>query len=211
MKLTKYAHACLVLEDQGSKLVIDPGMFTDTFGNLDNITAVIVTHVHTDHYSNKHLDSILTQNPQAKIFTTAEVAEDFKHDNVHVVKQGEAITVGPFAMRFQGELHQLIHDSLPVPHNTAVMVNETFFYPGDSFTLPDKPVKVLAVPSNAPWAEVGKSMDYLAEVKPELSFPTHNGLLSANGHMVYNGSLNHIAQAAGILFKELGVGESIDF
>jgi L-ascorbate metabolism protein UlaG (beta-lactamase superfamily) len=34
MKLTKYTHACIVLEEQGEKLVIDPGGFTPEFGDV---------------------------------------------------------------------------------------------------------------------------------------------------------------------------------
>jgi L-ascorbate metabolism protein UlaG (beta-lactamase superfamily) len=211
MKLTKYTHACVVLEDQGSKLVIDPGAFTKDFGDLGNIVAVVVTHVHGDHYSADHLNAILAKNPSALIFTVPEVADDFKHDNVQVVTPGHETSVDPFKLRFLGEQHKLIHASIPPIHNTAVMVNDAFYYPGDSFTLPDKPVKVLGVPSNAPWATAGESMDFVATVNPELSFPTHNGLLNDFGQQTYNSSINHICQQADILFKELKPGESLDF
>jgi len=210
VKLTKYEHACLVLEDNGAKVVIDPGVFTKEFGNLDAIVAVVVTHVHGDHYAPKHLDAILEANPDALIFTTRDVADEYKHDNVQVVSDGDHIAIETFTLQFVGEDHTVIHDSLPTPLNTGVLINEQFYYPGDSFTLPGKPIKILAVPANAPWATVGQSMDFISEGAPELCFPTHNGLLSETGHLVYNDSLNHICQQADIEFKALQPGESLD-
>jgi L-ascorbate metabolism protein UlaG (beta-lactamase superfamily) len=35
MKLTKFQHACIVLEERGKKLIIDPGDSTPGFGNLE--------------------------------------------------------------------------------------------------------------------------------------------------------------------------------
>ena len=208
MKLTKYGHACVVLEEQGKKLVIDPGVFTDDFGGLDGIVAVVVTHVHPDHFNPQHLDAIFAANPDAKLFSVQEVAEQYA--KAAAVHSGQQEASGPFALRFSGEMHELIHDSLPRPHNTAVTVNDAFFYPGDSYTLPDAPVRVLAVPANAPWMKIADSIDYIAHVKPERCLPTHNGLLSEAGHTIYNGGLKRGADAAGAEFVFLRPGESLD-
>jgi L-ascorbate metabolism protein UlaG (beta-lactamase superfamily) len=211
MKLTKYTHACIVLEEQGSKLVIDPGSFTPEFGSLEGIVAVVVTHVHPDHYNADHLKAIFAANPDAQLYTTSEVATKFDQPNVHTVSPGQTIQAGPFTLEFFGTMHQEIHSSLPRPHNSGVLVNGMFFYPGDSFVEPPQPVRVLAIPSNAPWASVGQSMDYLAVVKPDIAIPTHNGLLSAEGQMVYNASLEHAASLCGTDFKYLTPGESTEF
>lgn len=210
MKLTKYEHACVVLEEDGQKLVIDPGSFTSSFGKPKKVAAVVITHIHADHFNPTHIGAILKHNPDVQIFSTSGVAEKLSPTPVTVVKPGMEATVGPFNLRFYGKLHHLIHSSLPRPQNTGVMVNDTFFYPGDSFTIPDRPVRVLAVPGNAPWASVGESMDYIARVKPEVCFPTHNGLLSENGHLVYNTSLEHACKANDVSFYFLQVNETVD-
>src|SRR5262245_21363416 len=150
MKLTKYEHACVVLEEQGKKLVVDPGGFTKEFGGVDNIVAVVVTHKHADHFNPEHLETILATNPDATIFTPDDLAEQFKKPGVKAVKAGDEATRGPFRLHCGGEMHVLIHNSLPCPQNTSLLVNDSFYYPGDSYTMPDKPVEVLAVPANAP-------------------------------------------------------------
>jgi L-ascorbate metabolism protein UlaG (beta-lactamase superfamily) len=210
MKLTKYEHACVVLEEQGGKLVIDPGGFTAEFGGVENIAAVVVTHVHPDHYNPEHLERIFGANPDVQVFTTQEVADQLGAPNVKVVRKGEEVTAGPFTMRFGGELHELIHESMPRPHNISVFVNNVFYYPGDSYTLPDKPVNVLAVPANAPWMKIADSIDYIATVRPERCFPTHNGLLSENGQAVYGFGLKKACEANSVSFEPLMPGESIE-
>lgn len=210
MKLTKYSHACIVLEEQGKRLVIDPGVFTPEFGGTQNVVAVVVTHEHTDHFGAGHLEAILQANPEAKIFTTAEVKSQFDKPTVVAVNAGQEETVGPFRLAFSGDMHASAHPSLPAPHNTAVMVNDSFFYPGDSFTKPSKPIDVLAVPCNAPWAQVGQSMDYIAEVKAKRCVPTHDGLLSDAGHLVYTGILEVSTKANNAELLRLKPGDSIE-
>ena len=48
MRLIKYAHACVRVEDDGAVLVIDPGAFTEPAA-LDGVDAVLITHEHFDH------------------------------------------------------------------------------------------------------------------------------------------------------------------
>jgi L-ascorbate metabolism protein UlaG (beta-lactamase superfamily) len=189
--------------------VIDPGEFTADFGPLDNIAAVVVTHVHADHWSASNLDRIFAANPDATLFTTKEVAEQTTHPRAAVATAGEQTTVGPFTLRFGGDMHATIHDSMAVPHNTTVFVNDVFYYPGDSYVLPDKPVTILALPANAPWMKVAESMDYVAAVKPARCIPTHNGLLSEQGDAVYGFWLSKACKDKGITFEPLQPGESI--
>lgn len=208
MKITKHEHAHLVIEEQGQKLIIDPGMLSSDLGDTSNVTAVVVTHDHADHLSVDNLRSILAASPQAKIFTTPEVASQFPEATV--VANGEQIDIGAFSLVFYGGSHAPIHEIVTVPHNIGVMVNNLLFYPGDALTIPTQHVQILAAPGNAPWASVGQVMDYIAAVKPAVCFPTHNGLLSEVGHDVYNFHLGNGCKNSGTEFRYLQVGESIE-
>src|SRR3954471_7560361 len=103
MKLTKYEHACVVLEEQGKRLIIDPGEFTAAFGGTDNVVAVVVTHIHGDHFSQEHLDAIVAANPEVIVFTTPEVAQHWADPHATSVKAGDEQPVGLFNLRFYGE------------------------------------------------------------------------------------------------------------
>jgi L-ascorbate metabolism protein UlaG (beta-lactamase superfamily) len=214
MKITKYEHACIVLEEQGKRLVIDPGDFTPHFGNLENIEALVITHVHADHFDPQHVKSIIAANPEVHIYTVQEVAEQLRSQNiaqnVTLAQPGERVQSETFVLEFWGEMHQLIHELAPLPHNTGVLVNDVFFYPGDSFTLPDKPVKVLAVPGSAPWMTVGMAMDYILATEAEHYIPTHDALLSENGHNVMNHWLQTAAAKNQAAFSYLKPNESLE-
>jgi len=45
MKITKYGHACLMVEIDGRSLVIDPGVFSTDFVSPDNVDAVVIVIV----------------------------------------------------------------------------------------------------------------------------------------------------------------------
>ena len=53
-------------------------------------------------------------------------------------------------------------------------------------------------------------MDYLMAIKPKRCVPVHDGLLSDNGRMVYNGILGVAAKEAKTELLALKPDESID-
>ena len=96
MKLTKYEHACLILEKAGSTLVIDPGSFTMPLADLDNVVGIVITHEHADHWTPEQLARLLDRNPEARILGPAGVAAAATEATVEVVAAGDEVEVGPF-------------------------------------------------------------------------------------------------------------------
>ena len=209
MNVTKYEHACLVVEEQGKKLVIDPGIFTTSLPNLKGVVAIVVTHVHADHFDPEKLRAIVQQNPEARIFSTAEVAKEVADLPITAVTGGTAETVAPFSLAFYGELHAEVHRSRPRNQNVGVMINDTLYYPGDSFALPGVPIKVLALPTSGPWLKVAEMIDFAAAAKPAQAFGTHNALLSDIGHSMINSMAQQAVEAVGGTFTYLRPGESL--
>src|SRR5579859_6769901 len=109
MRVTKYQHACVVLSFDDQKIVIDPGEYTPTFGGFDAIAAVVITHVHPDHFYPEHLEKIINHNPGVSIFTTEEVKQNFPKSNVVVVHDGDEHSVGPLTLHFTGDTHATVH------------------------------------------------------------------------------------------------------
>lgn len=181
MILTKFEHACLVLEEQGQKLIIDAGIFSKSCKDFTNISGVIVTHDHPDHFDPIKLAEIVRQNPKVQIFTTQIVANEIKNLPTIVARNGQKLTVGTFVLEFFGKDHATIHSSYPATQNIGVMVNNKLYYAGDALTLPNIPVKTLAVPASAPWLKIGDAIDFITAIKPQRVFPTHNALLSEIG------------------------------
>jgi L-ascorbate metabolism protein UlaG (beta-lactamase superfamily) len=209
MQITKYEHACFIVEIEGKKVVVDPGSFTSPLPDPTNVLGVVITHEHADHWTPEHLTRILEASPTARVFGPAGVAAAVSGFDVTVVQDDDRIDLGPFTLAFSGGKHAEIHSSIPIVDNIAVFINDTVFYPGDSFTLPPVAPEVLAVPSSAPWLKIGEVMDYVAAAKPVRSFPTHEMINSAAGKGMANGRIDALTQAGGGEFFPLEPGESL--
>lgn len=170
--------------------------------------AVVITHLHDDHCHKPNIEKLLELNPDIKIFSTFEVSEKLKGLDVQVVQHGDWHELSGFKLEFLGDMHQEIHRNIPLVQNTSVMVNGSFYYPGDSFTPPEYQPEVLAVPASAPWLKIGDVIDYLNLVKPKKAFPTHNALLSDIGHNLQNTRIQQVVEENGGEFRYLKPGDS---
>jgi len=210
MKITKFDHALLSIEVDSKMVVIDPGSYSNKLPGFKNVVAICLTHIHEDHSYRPHVEKIVLENPDAQIFGPAEVAQKLSGLPVQVVYHGDHFEVSGFELDFSGDLHEQIHRSIPLIQNTGVTVNRTLYYPGDSYTIPENKVKVLACPTSAPWIKIADVMDFIAAVKPETLFPTHNALLSDNGHELYNHRISEVTNENGGNFVFLKPGQSLE-
>jgi L-ascorbate metabolism protein UlaG (beta-lactamase superfamily) len=210
MKITKHGHACLKVEIDSQTLIIDPGSYTEELASLGNVVAVVITHKHDDHCDDAKIAKIKKDNPAVQIFGTSEVAARLSGMDVTTVYHGDYYEVGGFKLEFFGDMHQIIHQSIPLIQNTSVLVNGDLYYAGDSYTPPDVKVKALACPTSAPWLKIGDVMDYIKEIKPAICFPTHNALLSQLGHDLNNSRVKQVTEEHGGKFVYLEAGQSLE-
>lgn len=209
MKLTKYQHACVILEEQGKRLVIDPGGWTQ-LNDVTGVVAIAITHVHADHCNPEHIATIAAANPTVQIFGTQQVAEALPGQQVTVAQPGRSVQVGPFTMAFYGGQHATIRPQMPADQNVGILVNNAFYYPGDSFVTPGVPVQLLALPVSAPWLKFSEAADFVATVKPQTCFPTHNAILSDVGQGLMDRLVGGVCQEIGTTYTSLKPGESTE-
>lgn len=208
MKLTKYAHACLVLEESGQKIVIDPGNFSDDFEVPDGILAVVVTHLHGDHCDPVKLRAIFGRNPGAKLYALREVAK-VAGMAVSAVEPGQTITTGKFELEFTGGRHATIHPDMEPVGNIGIVVNhDLLYYPGDALALPSRHIRHIAVPVAAPWMRLSKAINFLRETAPEHAFPTHDAILSDKGQDLVDRVVRNLI-SADTRYQRISSGETI--
>jgi L-ascorbate metabolism protein UlaG (beta-lactamase superfamily) len=210
MKLTKYEHACMVIQKGDSLLVIDPGGFTTPLTDLDGVVGIVITHEHADHWTAEQLTRILDRNKGARIFGPAGVVVAAPDFTIETVAAGDKIEVDPFELKFFGEKHAVIHSSIPIVDNVAVLVDDTFYYAGDSYTVPGVEVGTLAVPVGAPWLKIGDVIDYVEAIKPRKSLPVHEAVLSVIGKNMANGRVEAATTRNGGEFFALDAEESLE-
>lgn len=194
MRMTKFAHACIRIESGASRLVLDPGVFTDREA-VDGATAVLVTHEHPDHLDVDHLRAA-----DAPIWTIAAVAGQLAEaapdlvERVTVVAPGDELDLG-LAVKVVGEQHAVIHPDLPRIDNSGYLVSgggTTLFHPGDALTGPGQPVDVLCVPVSAPWLKVSEAIDFARSVGASRNLAIHDRIYSEAGLGIIDGHLGRL-------------------
>ena len=211
MQVTKHEHAALVLTEAGHTLVIDPGVFTSPLEELTGLVGVVITHEHPDHWTPEHLTRFEKAHPGVPIYGPEGVRKAAAGFDVTVVRPGDSLDLGPFHLEFFGGKHAVIHESIPVVDNVGVLVNDAFYYPGDSYTVPKGAhVALLAAPVGAPWLKISEAMDYVLDVKPARAFATHDMTLSVAGKQMGDARLTWAVEQHGGSFVDLGPGDSTE-
>ena len=208
MQLTKFGHSCVLIDDGQSKILFDPGMWTDQLPTDIKVDAVVVTHVHQDHLGLERYGEVFKSAP--RIITNPEVKVELdKHQiNCEVAQEGIQIQVNTMILDPFGAQHAILHpELLPVFHNIGYLVNEKIFHPGDRLTLPSKPVETLLLPLSAPWSKVSETMDYMIKLKPKTAMAIHDAFLNDKGISLYGHFMEIARHKAGTEFIQPELGK----
>ena len=217
MKLTKFTHACVRLEQDGRVLVFDPGTFSETDQALAGAHTVLITHEHADHVDVDAVAAALQSNTDLELFAPEAVAATLRGkapdagSRIHAAAAGEDFETAGFAVRTYGGQHALIHPQIPVVANVGYLVDGNVYHPGDSFAIPDGvEVKTLLVPIHAPWNKVGEVVDFVIGVRAPRAFPVHDALLNELGRGLVEGHVTRIGAKYGTEYRHLSSGDSVE-
>ena len=211
MRLTKFGHSCLLVEESGARVLLDPGSFSDGFETLEGLTAVCLTHQHVDHVDPERVRPLLDRNPGVRVVSDEGSAEALGEAgaDVEVVHDGDELALGGLALRVVGRDHAAVHPEVPVVPNVGYLVGGRLFHPGDALTMPGEPVEVLAVPAGAPWLKLADAVDYLRKVGPRVAVPVHEKVLSEVGISSHYRLLEQLG-GPGTAFEVLDDGRPVE-
>lgn len=203
MKITKFEHACLAVEQNGQSLIVDPGVWTTNLEVPAGVVAIVITHNHQDHLDKSLLKQIVEKNPEAVVVAHEDLLPELAGFNTKPVVPNEKITVGEFSLEFFGGKHATIRADWPAIANLGVLINDSLYYPGDSFVAPGRAVTILAVPVAAPWLKFSEVADFLAAVRPQTVFPTHDAILSQSGKDLLDTMTKNVADNIGATYRRI--------
>jgi L-ascorbate metabolism protein UlaG (beta-lactamase superfamily) len=212
MRLTKFGHSCLLVEEGGARVLLDPGLFSDGFQELEGLTAVCLTHQHGDHLDAERVRQVLDRSPGARVVSDEGSAQALGEAgaDVEVVHDGDELELGGLELAVVGRDHAVIHPDIPVVPNVGYLLGGRLFHPGDAFTLPGQPVEVLAVPAGAPWMKLAEAVEYLRRVGPTVAVPVHERVLSEAGRSIHYRQLEQLGGRGGTRFQVLDDGRPLE-
>lgn len=177
MKITKYGHSCVLLDNGQQRILFDPGyLFILPELNLD---AVLITHNHRDHCDPGVLQQLLRQNENLVVYGNKDVTTLLADAGVSIqsITEGQTISVGKMSLEVLGKEHAVIHPDIPLPENNSFLVNGKIFHPGDSYFVPDAPVETLLLPTGSPWSNIEQYLNFIDAVRPKQSMLIHDGYI----------------------------------
>ena len=209
--MTKYEHACLLIEDGQKKLVIDPGKYAKLPEDLEDVKVVVITHEHTDHLDIPNLRHILGRNPEAEVFSTEAVASALTEETIicQVVKGRTEISSQGFDLSFNEVDHSIVYGLSPC-RNLSIGVGDFLYYPGDSFVGEDRHYEVLALPTSGPWFNLIEAIDMAKSFDAKYIIGTHDIFLNELGNNSFYSWVERHAGANREIIQ-LKPGDSRDF
>ncbi len=213
MIITKFGHCCLLLETKGKRILVDPGRFSEAQNTLFNIDIILITHEHADHYHSDSVVQILEHNPTATVVTNTSVATLLAQLGVEakVLEGRDEVIIADVSLAAYDGPHVEIFEEFGLVQNTGYLVAKDFFFPGDAYTEPNVPVKILALPVAGPWCKLSDALNYCIAVAPQVAIPVHDATLSTVGREVTYGLFARELPKHAIRFTPIEAGEPQSF
>lgn len=211
MKITKFGHSCLLVEEGEARILMDPGNYNAT-PQVTGVDVILITHEHDDHCYLDAIREIRERNPQAEIITHEAVGKKLATIGAPytAIKNGEAIERKGVSISSHGEKHARIHPDIPIFANTGFLIAQRLFYPGDSFLVPQVPVEILALPVAAPWMRVEECIEYAKALKPRVVFPVHDGMLKPEARGSSRALPENLLAPLGVEFRDMVEGSVLE-
>ncbi len=206
MKITKFVHACLLVEGEQRVGLFDPGVYSYPafdIAKLAKLDDILITHNHQDHIYMPFVKDLVAKFPNTRITAPSEVVDQLKSEGISATSsQSEGI-------RFFNSPHESTEPLFPIPQEIGIHYLDKISHPGDSHSF-NETKEILALPMTAPWGASIKALNLALELKPKYVIPIHDWHWHEEARKgMYQGFKNFL-EKQGISFFEAETGQPID-
>jgi L-ascorbate metabolism protein UlaG (beta-lactamase superfamily) len=204
MKVTRYFQSCLLIEEGGARILIDPsGQEKERLGDFGQLDAVFYTHEHSDHFDAGMAQTFVEQGI-APVYANASTAKQIKASKTEV-KDGQEFDINELKIKAIELPHCLMVDGSTSVQNTGYLFDGKLFHPGDGYELDGLAVDTLAVPINGPDISLKDAYSFAMQVKAKQVIPIHYDYLGGNPDFL-GSSLNK----KGVKVHAMTIGDSLE-
>jgi L-ascorbate metabolism protein UlaG (beta-lactamase superfamily) len=180
MNVTKYPQSCVIVEKDGNKLLFDPGFFARqkySANTFNDISAIILTHRHSDHVDEDFIKEILNLN-QVSIIANEDVKEILGDVVTKVVNDGDAFEIAGFKIEALFLPHvKMVDDQVPPP-NTGFIIDDKLLVPGDSIEIAPRNIPYVLIPIAGPDLSLRDARIFCEKINAQIAIPVHYSIFS---------------------------------
>ena len=207
MKITKYVHACLLVETPERVAIFDPGTMSEQALDVEARTRlddIFSTHEHADHFSVDLVKRLVQKFPELRITSTPDVVARLAEESIKATDQPSE------GVSFFDAPHESIKPLFPKqPQEIGIHYLEALSDPGDSHSFHETKA-ILALPVQAPWGSTIKAISLGLELKPQHILPIHDWHWSDAAREQIYSTMERVFGEQGITFHKLVTGQPIE-
>jgi L-ascorbate metabolism protein UlaG (beta-lactamase superfamily) len=202
MIITKYVHACLLVEMPDRTALFDPGIMSEEaldVSKLAQLQDIFITHEHTDHISLQLMKELVEKFPEVRITSTQPVVQLLSREGI------KASMVAPEGAELFNSPHEAVEPLFPTPEEIGVHYQNVLSHPGDSHSFQETKA-ILALPVTGPWASTIRALTLAIALKPRYVLPIHDWHWSEQARTQLYARMESVLSKEGITFMKLENG-----
>lgn len=207
MKVTKFVHACLLVETADRVAIFDPGTMSEDAldeNKLTRLDDIFITHEHADHKSIPLIKKLIAKFPTVRITSTNEVVKQLAAEGI------KASATPPAGVVFFDSPHESVKPLFNhSPEEIGIHYLDKLSHPGDSHSFHETKA-ILALPMTAPWGSSIKALSLALELKPQHVLPIHDWHWNDQARAQSYAMFERVLGEQGITFHPLQTGQPVD-
>ena len=202
MKISKYVHSCLLVEESNTTILIDPGNYSELdTDSLEKLDFILITHEHEDHMHIPLIKKAVEKFPDVQIISNSSVAEILGKEGLKVSTEGNEFI----------EVKKVKHEKVigDTPKNVLFRIFNKLTHPGDSHSF-ESTTEILALPIQAPWGSYVAAIEKAIKLKPKVVIPIHDWQWRDEAReKLYEMAVTYLSKH-GIEFKSVETGDVVE-
>lgn len=206
MKVSKHSHSCLLIEESGTTVLVDPGSYTEQDQSLNlnpisNLDYLLITHEHPDHFYLPLVEKIVAKFPTVKIMTNPSVGQQLAEKNINYSLESDdkiSVTNVKHALMFGQQAD-----------NTIFKIFDRLTHPGDTHNVA-LTREILALPIQAPWGSYQDAVNLAIKLKPKIVVPIHDWHWREEARKAFYARTKDMLSKQGIGFVEIENNQEVE-